>query len=71
MLPFRSEEHVARWCRRWAQEKGVGFSCDQAWRLAKAWYSEDRRSPQWRRKTKEEAQEILDRLGLSSPFWQL
>ncbi len=71
MLLFRSEEHVDRWCRSWGQRKGGLFSLGQAWGLARAWYSEDRRQPQWRRKTKEEAQQILDDLGLSSPFWKL
>ena len=47
------------------------MSTQQAWGLARAWYSEDRRQPSWRRKTKEEAQAVLADLGLSSPFWQL
>jgi hypothetical protein len=71
MLLFRSEEHVDHWCKSWGQSRGGVFSLDQGWGLARAWYSEDRRSAQWRRKTKEEAQQILDDLGLSSPFWRL
>ncbi len=71
MLLFRSEEHVRRWCNSWNQPLGGLMSTQQAWGLARAWYSQDRREPTWRRKTKEEAQAILDNLGLSSPFWQL
>ena len=71
MLLFRSEEHVDRWRQIWKQPAGATFSLEQAWGLAKAWYSEDRRLPQWRRKTKEEAQAILNGLGLRSPFWEL
>ncbi len=71
MLLFRSEEHIQRWCQTWNQPRGGSLSLQQAWGLAKAWYSEDRRQANWRRKTKQEAQDILTDLGLSSPFWQL
>ena len=50
---------------------GGTLSLDQAWGLAKAWYSEDRSQASWKRKTKQEAQGIFNALGLSSPFWQL
>lgn len=71
MLLFRSEEHVDRWCMKWGQQKGAVFTLEQIWGLAKGWYSDDRRAPDWRRKTKEEAQQLLDSLGLSGPFWEL
>jgi hypothetical protein len=71
MLLFRSEEHVARWCARSAQPQGAVFSLETAWALARAWYAEDRTHPEWRRRTKEEGQQVLAGLGLSSPFWQL
>jgi hypothetical protein len=71
MLLFRSEEHVRRWCSQWGQAFGSILSLDQAWLLAQAWYSEDRRKTEWRRKTKEEAQALFERLGLLGPFWQL
>jgi hypothetical protein len=71
MLLFRSEEHLGRWCRLWNQPQGGLLSLEQTWELALAWYGEDRRSFDWRRKTKEGAQAILGEIGLKSPFWQL
>lgn len=71
MLIFRSEEHVDVWCEKWNQPKGATFTLPQVWALAKAWYTEDRRSNQWRRRTKDEAQQVFDEIGLTSPFWQL
>jgi hypothetical protein len=65
---FRSEEHV----RRWLGGRGPGTTipatmlCD----LAHAWW-EDRLSPDWRPHTRAENQAILDRLGLTGPFWRL
>ena len=71
MLLFRSEEHIERWCARRQQAVGSRLSLPQTWNLARAWYSEDRRSPRWRRKTKEEAQALFQELGLTSDFWLL
>jgi hypothetical protein len=70
MLLFRSEEHIHKWCQAWSRPTGGTLSLQQAWELAEAWYGEDRREPDWRRRTKTEAQAILAGLGLSSPFWQ-
>lgn len=70
MLLFRSEEHVDRWCGQRGIERGGLLTPDQLWRLARAWYS-DRLSPDWRRKTTEEGQAVLEGLGLTGPFWQL
>ncbi len=71
MFLFRSEEHVARWISQWNQPRGEVLTGDQIWGLASAWYSEDRREPTWRRKTKGEAEEIFQGLGLTSVFWKL
>ena len=38
--------------------------------LATAWYG-DRYDPDWEPRTVEESQAILDRLGLTDPFWSL
>jgi hypothetical protein len=70
MLAFRSEEHVDRWREQRCLSGGMVFSPEQMWRLADEWYRE-RLSPDWRRKTPDEAQALFDQLGLTGPFWQL
>jgi hypothetical protein len=71
MLLFRSEEHVDRWCESWALPRGASLTPDQAWRLAHAWYSPDRRDPEWRRRTVEETESLLASLDLTDSFWNL
>ena len=70
MLLFRSEEHVEDWARAGHGPKGALLTLDQLWGLASAWYR-DRMAPGWRRRTPEEAQALLESLGLSGPFWSL
>jgi len=71
MLLFRSEEHVDRWCASWHFDRGAVLSLEQGWELARAWYGADRRKPEWRRRTLEEAMKLFEELGLTSPFWNL
>lgn len=71
MLLFRSEEHVEQWCGAWSLPRGASLSPDTAWRLARAWYSADRRDRGWRRRTVEETEALLAGLGLDGPFWAL
>jgi hypothetical protein len=70
MLAFRSEEHVERWCNLRSIGKGAVFSLEQAWRLGRAWYA-DKLSPDWRRATPAEAEEIFAGIGLVDDFWRL
>ena len=70
MLAFRSEGHVERWCEQSGLARGAVFSLDTAWRLADAWYA-GRLSPDWRRRTPEEAQAVFGALGLTGEFWRL
>jgi hypothetical protein len=70
MLAFRSEEHVNRWREQRCVAPGAVFSPEQMWRLADAWYK-DRLSPDWRRKTADEAEAVFAEIGLVGPFWQL
>ena len=60
--------------RRWSEESGtpVGaiFSLDALGRLAQSWF-QDRLEPAWRRRTPDEVHAILERAGLSGPFWRL
>jgi hypothetical protein len=71
MLFFRSEEHVDKWCADWRFERGAVLRLGQCWRLAKIWYGADRRAPNWRRFSAQEAQTIFTDLGLTAPFWRL
>ena len=71
MLLFRSEEHIDRWCTQWRFERGAVLSLETGWRLAHAWYAEDRRNPEWRRRTVDEVEDLFSQLGLTSPFWAL
>ena len=71
MLYFRSEEHVAHWCRQWKLKRGALLSLGQVWQLAQTWYDSDRSDPSWRRFTLDEAEGLLKSLGLTSPFWNL
>jgi hypothetical protein len=43
---------------------------EQLWRLADAWYG-DRLSPEWRRRTPDEAETIFQEIGLTGEFWRL
>ena len=70
MLLFRSEEHVNRWCAQRGMERGGLLTPDQIWALARAWYSRVL-SPDFRRRTPEEAQAFFDSIGLTGPFWRL
>lgn len=70
MLAFRSEAHVDRWCRTRKLPRGAVFTLDQAWRLAQAWYT-DRLSPQWLRRTPQEAEDVFAGIGLTGSFWSL
>jgi hypothetical protein len=70
MLAFRSEEHVDRWREQRCLPRGAVLSLEQAWGLGREWYA-DRLSPEWRRKTPDEAGSIFAELGLTGPFWAL
>ena len=43
---------------------------EQGWELARAWYA-DKLRPDGRRKTIEEAQAVLNEIGLTARFWSL
>jgi hypothetical protein len=70
MLLFRSEEHVTAWSERRGATPGATLTLEQGWRLARAWFH-DRLSPEWRRKTPVETEEVFAGIGLTGPFWRL
>jgi hypothetical protein len=68
---FRSEEHVARWLEAHGHDQpGETISAEKICELAHAWWA-SRLAPDWRPRTAEESQAILDRLGLTGEFWRL
>lgn len=71
MLLFWSEEHVGRWCEAWSLPRGESFPLELCWRLARAWFDQNRGETEWRRRTPDEVEAVFDGLGLTSPFWRL
>jgi hypothetical protein len=65
---FRSEEHIERWLGE--RQPGATIPIATLAELAHAWWG-DRLAHGWRPRTRDESQAILERLGLSGPFWAL
>ena len=65
---FRSEEHIDRWLK--GRTPGATIGVTKLSELAHAWYR-DRLAPDWTPHSREQNQAILDRLGLTGPFWRL
>jgi hypothetical protein len=65
---FRSEEHIERWLG--GREPGATIPVTTLAELAVAWWR-DRLAPDWHPHTRDQNQAILDRLGLTGPFWRL
>lgn len=63
MRLFRSEEDLP-------QPRGGVIPVPVLRRLAAEWYG-DRLDPDWRPRSIEASQAILDRHGLTGPFWRL
>jgi len=67
---FRSEEHVARWLETAGRAPGATISSEKLCGLAHAWHALQL-AADWRPRTREESQAILDGAGLRGEFWQL
>jgi hypothetical protein len=67
---FRSEEHVARWLETAGQTSGATITSEKLCELAHAWHA-THLAADWRPRTREESQAILDGAGLRGEFWQL
>lgn len=70
MRLFRSEEHIEHWRALRDLPPGGMMTPEQCWRLAQAWYA-DKLSPDWRRKSLDEAEATLVGIGLTDHFWNL
>ena len=65
---FRSEGRVKSWLA--GREPGATITAGKMCELAHAWW-DTRLQPDWRPRTRDENQAILDRLGLTGEFWRL
>ena len=66
--PFASEAEIDDWCGRHALPRGAVMSLDELWRFATDWYGSYLQVP-WRKRTPGEVRALLDRHGLTEPFW--
>jgi hypothetical protein len=67
---FRSEEHVTRFNEAQELTPGATIGAAKMCELAHAWW-DTRLAPDWRPRTRDENQAILERLGLTGDFWRL
>ena len=70
MVYLRSEEHVQRWLDAKGYEAGATLPATTMNELATRWWG-SRLDSDWRPRTVEESQAILDGLGLVGEFWRL
>lgn len=68
MSLFRSEEHIQRWLG--TRDPGAIIPVAKLNELAHAWLS-DELAPDWRPRSHEQDQAILDKLELTGEFWRL
>jgi hypothetical protein len=61
---------VDAWLQRTGQPRGALVTLEEIWALSQLWYA-GRLSPEWRGRSAQEAQAILDEVGLSGDFWRL
>jgi hypothetical protein len=67
---FRSEEHIARFNARRSLDPGATIGTATMCELAHAWW-DTRLAPDWRPRSRDENQAILERVGLTGEFWRL
>lgn len=65
---FRSEEHIERWLG--GRNAGATITVTKLSELAHAWWG-NRLDSDWRPRSRDQNQLILDRLQLIGPFWSL
>ena len=70
MVFLRSEEHLRRWLAARGYEAGATFAATILQELASRWWG-SRLDPDWRPRSVDESQAILEAVGLVGEFWQL
>ncbi len=68
MLSFRSEADVDAWCGRRTIARGAMMELDVMWALSRVWYA-GRADADWRGRGADEAQAVVDSVGLEGKFW--
>ncbi len=58
------------WIERTGHPRGAVVPLTRLWDLAQRWYA-GRGDPGWRGRSADEAQAILESVGLTGPFWRL
>lgn len=69
MLLFRDEQAIDTWCASTNEPHGAIVPLQQVWDLSKIWYG-NRMSPDYRGRTKDEAEAVFMQAGLTSNFWK-
>jgi hypothetical protein len=70
VLPFRSANEIPEWCSRHRLPRGEAVPLHQVAHLARIWYG-SHANPDWHKWSVAEAQDIFQRAGLRSDFWDL
>ena len=58
------------WLARTGHPFGDVVTLEQMWALVQLWYA-GRLQPEWRGRSAEDAQAIMDEVGLTGDFWRL
>lgn len=67
---FCTHEHADRWTAEHAPATGYVAAASTVWELAGPWYG-DRLDPNFHPHDRQTNQNLLDRVGLTGPFWEL
>ena len=70
ILFFSSKAKIESWCTRHGHPTGSILDIKTGMSLAERWFG-DYASPEWRRKTPDQAARIFDELGLDRSFWDI
>jgi hypothetical protein len=70
ILFFSSSEKIDSWCARHNRPRGAILTMETGIALAQEWFG-DYASPDWRRKTPEQARAIFEKLNLDLQFWTM
>ena len=70
VLPFRSEDQIQEWCSRHRLPFGQSVPMRQVAHLARMWYG-SHANVDWHKWAIEEAQDIFNKAGLRSDFWDI